>query len=77
MTFRGNLKQQAHDLLEEAKKSRKGLWIFGFHIGEGSDEYVKTGFDSVKWDEATGSILLEPARDVAYPTLLGILGQRL
>ena len=64
-------------MLEEAKKTGAGLWIFGFHVGEGSEEYVKTEFDSVQWDEATGSILLEPARDVAYPTMLGISGYRL
>ena len=64
-------------MLEEAKRSRRGMWILGFWVGESSDEYVKTEFDSVQWDEATGSILLEPARDAAYPTMLRILGYRL
>lgn len=77
VTFKGSLKQKAHDLFEKAKKTGEGLWIFGFHVGGRSEEYVKTGFDSIKWDEVTGSIELTPAPDVAYPTLLGIQGRRL
>lgn len=77
VTFKGSLREEAHSLLEKGKKTGAGIWLFGFHVGGSSEEYVKTEFDKVKWDDASGSIFLEPTKQFGYPTLLGFAGYRL
>ncbi|KAF8870110.1 hypothetical protein CPB84DRAFT_1855772 [Gymnopilus junonius] len=81
VTFGSKLRTEAKDLYEKARSSGGSLTIFGFHVagsgGGGSSEQVKTDFEHVNWDNATGSITLTPAPQQVYPTLLAVLGQRL
>jgi hypothetical protein len=78
VTFGSKLREEAKRLYEESKSTGGSLTIFGFHVGGGggSSEQVKTSFEHVNWDNATGSITLTPAPQQVYPTLLAVLGQR-
>ncbi|KAJ7034391.1 hypothetical protein C8F04DRAFT_1183210 [Mycena alexandri] len=79
--FGTKIKKEVHEMYERARTGGGNLRIFGYHVsgsaGGSYSDKVKTSFDDVKWDEASGTLTLTPVPNQVYPSVLGVLARRL
>jgi hypothetical protein len=79
--FGTKIKKEVHEMYERARTGGGNLRIFGYHVsgsaGGSYSDKVKTSFDDVKWDEASGTLTLTPIPGQVYPSVLGVLARRL
>ncbi|KAF5363120.1 hypothetical protein D9757_011714 [Collybiopsis confluens] len=80
VSFASDMRDEVEEIYEEVKNTGGRMSVFGFHVsagaGNGSDEYVETKFDDVKWDKASGTMSLTPVKGQPYSTILGAVAHR-
>ncbi|KAG6850303.1 hypothetical protein H0H93_015245 [Arthromyces matolae] len=78
--FGSSLRDEVDKIYEKVKATGGSMNIFGFSVsagkGEELDDRVKSKFEDVKWNKATGSMSLTPVAGQVYPTILGVVARR-
>ncbi|KAF5363127.1 hypothetical protein D9757_011708 [Collybiopsis confluens] len=84
VNFASGIRNEVDKTYEEVKSTGGRMSVFGFHVSAGADngsdngsnEYIETKFEDVKWDEASGSMTLTAVKGQFYPTILGAVAHR-